>query len=392
MKQSSSLNVLLFICAFMLVFAIVFQGFPPLFSLIISDLDISHAQAGALMSLFALPGILISIPGGLLADVYGAKTVGTLALVITLVGSVIVVFSGSYSMLVLGRLISGIGALTVSIIAPQVLSKQFAKDKLGQVMGIFNMVMPLGTIITLNAFGLIASLSSWRVPLLLVSTYSLVMLVLFYFKNPLVEQQQAARHLNFTSSLSMIRSAGWPIWLVAAIWMMYNAASISYLSFAGDYFVSQGYSVSYAGFLTSLLMVGALLISAFVGSLTDKYSNAEYLIAIGSIALAFLLWLVPRTSLNPLLIGSLIGIFAPLIPAPTFALVPKCLPRELTGLGYGILSTCLNIGVLVGPYVVGLSYDRTSSYLPGFNLMAVFSLVTAVFAFFLRQINPSQDG
>lgn len=175
MKQSSSLNVLLFICAFMLVFAIVFQGFPPLFSLIISDLDISHAQAGALMSLFALPGILISIPGGLLADVYGAKTVGTLALIITLVGSVIVVFSGSYSMLVLGRLISGIGALTVSIIAPQVLSKQFAKDKLGQVMGIFNMVMPLGTIITLNAFGLIASLSSWRVPLLLVSTYSLVM-------------------------------------------------------------------------------------------------------------------------------------------------------------------------------------------------------------------------
>ena len=50
----------------------------------------------------------------------------------------------------------------------------------------------------------------------------------------------------------MIRSAGWPIWLVAAIWMMYNAASISYLSFAGDYFVSQGYSVSYAGFLTSI--------------------------------------------------------------------------------------------------------------------------------------------
>ena len=101
--------------------------------------------------------------------------------------------------------------------------------------------------------------------------------------------------------------------------------------------------------------------------------------------LALALFLVPRVGINPLLLGSLIGIAAPFVPAPVFALVPRFLPPKQLGLGYGILSTCLNIGVLVGPFLVGLSYDRTMSYLPGFNLMAAFALFTAIIAIFLKR-------
>lgn len=111
---------------------------------------------------------------------------------------------------------------------------------------------------------------------------------------------------------------------------------------------------------------------------------------LGSVALTVLLWFVPRTNLNPLLLGSLIGIAAPFIPAPVFALVPKFLPPEQVGLGYGILSTCLNIGVLIGPYLVGLSYDATLNYVFGFNLMAIFSILTAVIAIVLWLSNKSK--
>ena len=61
MRQASRWNALFFIYIFMLVFALVFQGIPPVFGYIISELGISHAQVGALMSLFGLPGIFISI-------------------------------------------------------------------------------------------------------------------------------------------------------------------------------------------------------------------------------------------------------------------------------------------------------------------------------------------
>ena len=77
------------------------------------------------------------------------------------------------------------------------------------------------------------------------------------------------------------------------------------------------------------------------------------------------------------------------MPAPVFSLVPRLLPPEQLGLGYGILSTCLNFGVLIGPLLVGLSYDRTLNYLSGFNLMAIFALSTAIIALLFRFINKS---
>jgi predicted MFS family arabinose efflux permease len=391
MREVYRWRVLAFIYIFMLVFAVTFQGIPPVLGFIVSSLGISHAQAGTLMSFFGLPGIFISIPGGILSDVYGSRYVGMVSLVITLVGSLLVGFGNSYFVLVAGRIISGIGALTIAIIAPRTLSHWFKKEDLGIAMGIFNTAMPLGTILTLNVFGRLAAVKGWRLPILLTSFYCLLILIMFYFKYPsLPGKNEQQKKPNFKKSLYGIRNTGLPVWLVAAIWMMYNASAISYLTFGGDYYISAGYSASYAGFLTSLLMIGALILSTLVGYLIDKVGNEEYFIVAGSGLLAILLFLVPRAEINPVLLGSLIGISAPFVPAPVFSLVPKFLPSEQVGLGYGILSTCLNFGVLIGPLLVGLSYDRTLNYLSGFNLMAIFALSTAIIAILLCFINQSK--
>ena len=86
------------------------------------------------MSLFGLPGIIISIPGGIFADVYGPKRVGVIALIITFSGSLLVALGKSFLLLIIGRVISGIGGLTISIVAPQALSRWFASKDLGKAM------------------------------------------------------------------------------------------------------------------------------------------------------------------------------------------------------------------------------------------------------------------
>lgn len=387
MVQISRWKALVFIYIYMLVFAIVFQGIPPVFGFIVSHFGISHAQAGALMSLFGLPGIFISIPGGILADVYGAKRVGIASLIIALIGSLMVASGNNFAILLIGRIISGIGALIIAIVAPQMISQRFEKKDIGIAMGIYNTAMPLGTIITLNTFGIIAAGSSWRVPIFLTSVYCFFVLILFIFKYPSLPEEvksKKGRRLDIKKSLSAVKGVGWPVWLVAAIWMMYNASTISYLSFGSDYYMSVGYDANYAGFLTSLLMIGALIFSTIVGYLTDKFDREEFFIIIGSIILAFAFFLIPRAGISPLLLGIIIGISAPFIPSPVFSLVPKILSPDQMGLGYGILSTCLNIGVLIGPSLIGLSYDKTLNYLLGFNLMAVMLLIAILFAIVFR--------
>lgn len=385
MRNQFHWKALFHIFLFMLVFAVTFQSIPPLIGFLVHSLEISHTQAGALMSLFGLPGILISIPGGILADVYGPKRTGIIALIITLSGSLLVALGKSFPLLIIGRIISGIGGLTISIVAPQALSRWFASKDLGKAMGIFNTAMPLGSIFTLNIYGIMAAIYTWQAPLLITSFFCFTVLLLFHLKYPeLPDELQQSGKSEFKKNILALSKTRSQVWLIAAVWMMYNASTISYLTFGADYYQSTGYTVSYAGFLTSLLMVGSLLFSPLVGILTDRVGNEEYFIVGGSIAIGLLLILVPRTGFNPLLLGGLIGFFAASIPAPVFALVPKYISLARVGLGYGILSTCLNIGILIGPLLVGFSYDLTESYLSGFNLMAFFAFFTGVIALILR--------
>ncbi|NLJ80065.1 MAG: MFS transporter [Firmicutes bacterium] len=382
--QRSPWKILLLTCLFMLVFALVFQSIPPLVGFLTASLGISHAQAGALMSLFGLPGIFISIPGGILADLYGSKRIGIIALVITSLGSLAAALSGGFPIMALGRIIAGIGALTIAIVAPQILSQRFPPQDLGKAMGVFNSVMPLGTILTLNTFGLLAGSWGWRAPLYLATAYSVLILLVFAFKFPEIPSEEKQEKPDFKAGFLYLRKVKKGVWLTGGIWMMYNAGAIAFLSFAGDYY-QNFYSPAYAGFLASLLMIGALILSPAVGWFTDHCGREEELIILGGLGLAVLFFLVPRTELNPLFLGILIGICAPLIPAPVFSLLPNFLPPERLGLGYGILSTLLNLGVLAGPFLVGLFYDLFSSYQPGFNLMSLFLVGTALLAWRLRQ-------
>lgn len=383
MKMATRWRVLIFVYISMLAFAVIFQAVPPLLGMIIESLKISHAQAGALMSFFALPGILISIPGGILADIYGPKKVGVVALSFAILGSLLVGLGSGFPLMIAGRFIAGVGALTIAIIAPLTLTRWFTKEDLGIAMGIFNTAVPMGTIFTLNVFGRLASAWGWRGPILLTAAFSFFVLLLFIFSHPGLPPEQTLEKQKLKERVLSLTKTGWPVWLVSAVWMMYNAAAISFLTFAANYYTSLGYDVAYAGFLTSLFMIGSLLFSPVVGYLTDKWGREEFFIASGCAAFGGLLLLVPRTGLNPLILVSLIGFTAAFVPPPVFSLIPKFLSPTRAGMGFGILSACLNVGVLLGPFLVGFSYDQTQSYLLGFNLMAVFALATTVIAIFL---------
>ncbi|RJX25602.1 MAG: MFS transporter [Dethiobacter sp.] len=391
MEYSRRWSILFLIYFSMLAFALVFQSIPPLLGLVISALQLSHTQAGALMGLFALPGIFISIPGGMLADIYGPRKIGILAFLLMVAGTILAGFAYGFPVLAAGRIISGIGAMTLAIVAPLAISRWFKKQELGTAMGLFNTAMPVGTIFAFNVFGRAGSYWGWQVPIIFTSVFSALVLVFFIIKYPGLQERKEREKKTVKEILAPLKNMNKLIWIVAAAWMTFNAAAISFLTFAPDYYRTAGYGVTYAGFLTSLFMLGSLLLSPLIGYLTDRIGKVEIFIAGGSIALAVLLMLITGTGLNPLLLAILIGLMAAFIPAPVFSIVPKLLPPEQVGAGYGVLSTCLNIGALIGPLWVGLSYDGTGSYVYGFMVMAIFALATAACAMLLKVLGKKEE-
>jgi MFS family permease len=163
----------------MLSLAITLQSVPPVLSLILTELQLSHAQGGLLMSLFALPGIVISIPVGILADRYSQKIIGLASLSLMLIGVAVFASGDSMAILGLGRVISGIGAMTLGVVVPQLLAQWFMGREMGTAMGIFSTAMPVGTILSLNFLSLAAGNLGWRASIWISAGLPLLTLIVF---------------------------------------------------------------------------------------------------------------------------------------------------------------------------------------------------------------------
>ncbi len=362
-----------------LAFALIFQSIPPVLPLIISELQLTYAQSGLLMSLFALPGLFISLPGGFLSDRYPMRLLSAGCFLLMVGGILLVGMGNGLSILWLGRVIAGIGGLNLSVLLPKLLSQWFRAKGLGLAMGIFNTGVPLGSAICFGLFGKIGTLWGWRTPILLTAIYSLFTSIFFLslYRSPSSKDTEEAKPFNLWRSLKEME---FPIWRVGLSWLWFNAALTSFATFTPNFFFQKGYTIEQSDFLTGIPLLGSLFFSPLIGYLVDRFGHQELLVSIGGIASSILI-LSFNFSSSFLLLVILMGIFCATIPAPIYSLPPELLKPESQGLGFGVISTCSSVGLFLAPYLIGKAKDLTGSYGFCFALISLFYLLTAVSLF-----------
>jgi MFS family permease len=360
-----------------LAFTLIFQSIPPLLPLIISELHLTYAQSGLLMSLFSLPGIFVSLLGGFVADRYGMKSLGAGCFLLMIGGTLLVGLGMNLPILWLGRIIAGIGGFTLSVFLPKLLSQWFHHRELGLAMGIYNTGVPLGSVICFGLFGKMGSLWGWRIPILLSGIYLLFTFILFLilYRLPPSREVEESKPRSISKSL---KEMGWSIWLVGFSWLWFNAAFSSFATFAPNLFLQKDYTIEQSGLLIGIPLLGSLFFSAPIGYLVDRFKHQEWFIGMGAIGLAVLALFFNFSSWFLLLVV-LMGIFSAMIPAPVYSLPPEMLKIKNVGLGFGVISTCSSIGLFVAPYLVGKARDLTGSYSWSFVLISAFFFLITIF-------------
>ena len=362
----------------MVTFVTTLQAVPPVLSLVMAEFKLSHAQGGLLMSLYAVPGLIVSIPAGMLADRYGQRVIGLVSFSLAIAGTAIVATGNSLLVVILGRLVTGIGAMTLMVLGPQLLAEWFRGREMGMAMGIFNTGFPVGTILSLNFLAMAGESLGWRAGIWLSAMMPLAGLVIFallFTPAPRGSQETSGQAEGFFQG---IRLAGIPIWVVGAAWMLFNATIIALFTFTPDFLQTIGYSVASAGFVASAVMWTTLVMSPVVGYVIDKIDRKLAIVAIGGVATAMLVLIVPTAAGWMLALMLLIGIAQTLVPVAIFALPPEVTSPKRLGLGFGILTTCLTLGIVLGPATVGLVKDVTGSYPASYALMAGFACLIAL--------------
>lgn len=109
---------------------------PTLHDRILEELSLTESQYSSIFTANLFPAIFLSLISGLLVDRFGPRICVGIAVVLAAAGGVGRIFAGSYSVMWICMLLSGLGCLFMTSSSAKILFPYFPPEKLGAIVGI----------------------------------------------------------------------------------------------------------------------------------------------------------------------------------------------------------------------------------------------------------------
>ena len=366
-------------------YAFVFQSMPPLLSDAAAEFNISETQAGLLMSLAVIPGIILALPAGFAVNRYGFRFLGFVSTLLVAAGSLITSLADSFSLALLGRFVLGIGGAFIVVGTPALISQWFDRKDMGKAMGFFAANMPVATVLAFPVSTVLAqSHNDWHYPFYVGTLLAVIIAFVFV----LVAREGPLREERAQAGVSGIKLAlgNSEVWKAGLVWMFFNGAAIAYLSWAKVLFESyKGLPSLEASVFASVLMYAAVFFVPIFGWASDKTAKRKLFLVGGSIAMAVVLVLTSYASGVTLLASVIVlGITAAIVPPVVMTIPSQNLPPSLSGTGFGIVTLCQNVGIAFAAPYAGYLIQATGDITATFFGMSLLSLAAAAIALTMK--------
>lgn len=363
---------------------------PPMMSLLREAFNFDLAQAGSLMSVFAITGLILALPTGVILQKVGPKLIGIVALVCLVLGAAMGALAPVASVLLISRVIEGMGMGLISVIAPAIVSMWFPEKKRGTPMGIWATWVPVGSVLMYNLSPVLGTAYGWRSVWWLGAGFALVALVLFAWLMRMPDEavvDELADPLP-AEPVSMGKAVmNIDVWKLAFGFAMFNLVFMSIATFFPTFLEEvRGYSIPQAAFISSLGTMIVLVAAPLSGVLSDKLGTRRWMIVVPALILTAMLVLpfrVQGTALYAYMIAQ--GIISGAIPTATFSAVPEVMKRpEMAGFGMAILAVGQNLGMVIGPMLFGKLVENIGWISAGYWMIPV--LLLGVAAYWLTDV------
>lgn len=384
-KLRSKWVILVISCMLMMCFALTLQALPPLFELMKKDISFTNSQAGMLMGVYAIPGIFLPFFIPVILKRFSIEKLIIFALAIMVLGQIAFSLANTFGLLLLFRLFVGTGSTMVVVLAPLLVTMSFDKDNMGKAMGIFNTAVPLGSVIAANAFSFLGLMMGWRWIMVFIALY-----VAFVFVLIMINISPSVNSVKETDEGNRTKSSKRSVYLLGLIWTLANALMIAYMSFGAQYYQEKGMSQNFASFLTSMIMLLSIFLSPIMGILFDKTGKKRIFLIVGNgiIGISFLSILFIGKALP--LWAVLIGVGYATIPVYVFSVLSEVMDPSEMGMGLSILTVASNLGVTLGPIIVGFLLDVfKGSFFVVFMTFTLYSVSVLVISLFVKEKDAS---
>ena len=132
---------------------------------IITEFNISYNTASWILTAYLIAGAVMTPISGKLSDIYGRKKMVLIIMLIYLIGIFLGGFSSNITILIISRIIQGIG-ISMFPIAFGIVRDQFPSEKLAIGVGTFSAMFAAGSVVGLAIGGSIIQSFGWRMTFL----------------------------------------------------------------------------------------------------------------------------------------------------------------------------------------------------------------------------------
>nr|WP_239092288.1 MFS transporter [Streptomyces sp. SID14478] len=347
------------------------------------EFDLSRAQQGVAVSVFFVAYAVCQIPGGMLADRFGAKRVTCWALIVWSVFTALTGLAGSFAILLVVRFLFGVAEGIFPGASMKAVSERTTP---GQRMGANGLVQSSNAVAAvvapLAAAPLIAHFG-WRSAFFSVAAVGVLVYAAVRLWLPEPHGPRVAPPAGGTRTV--VRSG--TLWAFAGMFFGYDIIVWGLNTWVPSYLNEErGLDLTSAGAL-AVVPAAAATVSVIVGGrLADRFEGHQRKVVVPAMTVSSVALLLMATASGTFAFVAWMTVAiaaASLSYMPVFAVPLRSLPPELTGAAAGLITFGGQLGGVVAPTAMGLLADAA-----GFGAAFGFLVVGAVLAAVLACVTP----
>lgn len=367
---------------------------PPALPVLEQALGVTLVQAGFLLSLVQLAGMILGLIVGLAADGLGLKRTMVTGLAILSAASWLGGLAEQVSVLMILRALEGFGFLLASMPAPGLIRRLVASGRMSRMLGLWGAYMPFGTALALVGGPVVIGISGWPGWWWLLAAVSAVMALWLALALPADGVAAGAgERQGWSDRLRVTLASGGP-WLVALAFATYSAQWLAVIGFLPSMYAQAGLAPGVAGVATGFAAAMNIVGNIASGRQLQRGVSPEILLYAGFVAMAagcFVAFSSLAGRLEPAVGTALrygaVLVFSSaggLIPGTLFSLAVRLAPGERTiSTTVGWMQQWSAAGQLAGPPLVAWVALRAGGWQWSWLVTGAFALAGLGLSFLL---------
>jgi len=365
----------------------------PMTGLLISTLNLSHADAGLLIALSPLMYIVLSIPSGIIADRWSVrKIVGTGAILMA-VGGILRGFASTTPTLFIFTIVAGSGvALTIPNL-PKMIATWFPPGKIGLATGVYvtSFALSPAIVFAITPSLLLPVFDNWGNVFLVYGLFALLTAILWWIISrdsvKLTHKRQKIGLKFSVLNILKIRD----LWFLGYITTTTNILWYSISSWLPFILISRGFDPVAAGLVVALYTLAGTPALIFFPVISDKIGLRKPFIWLPLLILGPIAYLLPFShESNIWLISAIFGILVCSVFTLMFIVPIERVGIERAGSAMGFVLSIGYIGGLLGPWLVGYLSDLLNEFETSFLIIVVATEVAMILGIIIKETGSRQ--